>query len=56
MEEDTRRRFPDAATALVAERGFAETSVRALAVRVRTNLATVHYRFGLKDALLKDLD
>ncbi len=53
MEDDTRLRLLDAAEALFAEHGFAETSLRAITARARANLAAVHYHFGSKDELLR---
>ncbi|KAB2936347.1 MAG: TetR/AcrR family transcriptional regulator [Candidatus Contendobacter sp.] len=52
MEDDTRQRLLDAAEALFAEHGFAETSLRAITTQARANLAAVHYHFGSKDELL----
>lgn len=53
MEDDTRQRLLDAAEALFAEHGFAETSLRAITTQGRANLAAVHYHFGSKDELLR---
>jgi len=53
MEDDTRQRLLDAAEALFAEHGFAETSLRAITTQARANLAAVHYHFGSKDELLR---
>jgi AcrR family transcriptional regulator len=53
MEDDTRQRLLDAAEALFAEHGFAETSLRTITARARANLAAVHYHFGSKDELLR---
>ncbi len=53
MEDDTRQRLLDAAEALFAERGFADTSLRAITARAKANLAAVHYHFGSKDELLR---
>jgi AcrR family transcriptional regulator len=53
MEEDTSQRLLDAAEAMFAEHGFAETSLRAITTRARANLAAVHYHFGSKDELLR---
>jgi len=53
MEDDTPQRLLDAAEALFAEHGFAETSLRAITTRARANLAAVHYHFGSKDELLR---
>lgn len=53
MEEDTSQRLLDAAEALFAEQGFAETSLRAITTHAGANLAAVHYHFGSKDELLR---
>lgn len=53
MEEDTSQRLLDAAEALFAEQGFAETSLRVITARAKANLAAVHYHFGSKDGLLR---
>jgi AcrR family transcriptional regulator len=49
---DTRERILDAAEELFAERGIAETSLRALTRHAGVNLAAVHYHFGSKEGLL----
>ncbi len=48
---DTPTRILDAAEALFIERGFAATSVRAIAQRAGVNLGAAHYHFGSKQAL-----
>ena len=53
MEEDTSQRLLDAAEAMFAEHGFADTSLRTITARARANLAAVHYHFGSKDELLR---
>ena len=53
MEEDISQRLLDAAEALFAEQGFAETSLRAITTQAKANLAAVHYHFGSKDELLR---
>ncbi len=53
MEEDTRQRLLDAAEALFAEHGFAETSLRKITARAKANLAAVSYHFGSKDELIR---
>lgn len=50
--QDTRERILDAAEALIIERGFAATSLRAIADRARVNLAATNYHFGSKMGLL----
>ena len=49
---ETRERILDAAETLFAERGFAATSLRAIAARAEVNLAATHYHFGSKKGLL----
>ncbi len=53
MEDDTRQRLLDAAEALFAEHGFADTSLRAITARAKANLAAVNYHFGSKDELIR---
>ena len=53
MEDDTCQRLLDAAEALFAEHGFADTSLRAITARAEANLAAVHYHFGSKDELVR---
>jgi AcrR family transcriptional regulator len=48
----TRERILDVAEELFAERGIGETSLRALTRTAGVNLASVHYHFGSKEALL----
>ncbi|GAA6133582.1 transcriptional regulator PsrA [Oceaniserpentilla sp. 4NH20-0058] len=50
---DTVTRILDAAEALFAERGFAETSLRSITTRADVNLAAVNYHFGSKKALIQ---
>jgi AcrR family transcriptional regulator len=54
-EPSTKERILDAAEALYAEFGFAETSMRALTARAGVNLAAVHYHFGSKEGLFRAL-
>jgi len=49
----TKERILDAAEALFAERGFAETSLRSITTRAEVNLASVNYHFGSKKALIQ---
>jgi AcrR family transcriptional regulator len=49
---DTQQRILDTAELLFAERGFAATSLRAIAARAEVNLAATHYHFGSKNGLL----
>lgn len=48
----TRERILDAAESLFIERGFAATSLRAIASLAEVNLAATHYHFGSKEGLL----
>jgi AcrR family transcriptional regulator len=50
--EDTRVQILDAARAVLAEHGYANTSTRAIAERARVQLSLVHYHFGGKQQLL----
>ena len=49
---DTRTRILDHAERLFAEQGISGTSLRALTSAADVNLASVHYHFGSKEALL----
>ena len=49
--EDTRPRLLQAALQLFSERGFAQTSVRAIAKAAGTNVAAIAYHFGDKARL-----
>lgn len=50
---DTKTTILDAAEALLAEQGYAATSLRQLTGAAGVNLAAVHYHFGSKEALAK---
>jgi len=50
---DTVERILDAAEALFAERGFAETSLRTITSTAGVNLAAVNYHFGSKKDLIQ---
>ena len=52
-QTDTAERILDAAEALFAERGFAETSLRMITSRADVNLAAVNYHFGSKNVLIQ---
>lgn len=52
-QSDTVVRILDTAEALFAEKGFAETSLRAITGRAKVNLAAVNYHFGSKKALIQ---
>ncbi len=49
----TKTRILDAAEALFADRGFAETSLRTITTRADVNLASVNYHFGSKKSLIQ---
>jgi AcrR family transcriptional regulator len=53
--EGTRQRILDAATELFAERGFAGTSIRDLAVQVGMTKAALYYHFPSKEDVLEAL-
>jgi AcrR family transcriptional regulator len=48
----TKNRILDAAETLFVEKGFAATSLRAIADLASVNLAATHYHFGSKEGLL----
>ncbi|MCR9245212.1 MAG: TetR/AcrR family transcriptional regulator [bacterium] len=50
---DTRDQILDAAEAMLAEHGYAGTSLRQLTARANVNLAAVNYHFGGKEGLAK---
>ena len=50
--DSTRAKILDAAEVLFVEKGFAATSVRAIADLAAVNLAATHYHFGSKEGLL----
>lgn len=52
---DTKERILDAAERLFAERGFAGTSLRSVTKEAGVNLAAIHYHFGAKEALLREV-
>jgi AcrR family transcriptional regulator len=51
--QDTKDRILAAAEQLIAEHGFAGTSLRNVTTAAGVNLAAVHYHFGTKEALLR---
>src|ERR1700730_13469546 len=53
--EATRERLLAAARSVLLERGFAQTSTRAVAERAGVRLSLVHYHFGSKQALLAEV-
>ncbi|MCU5783663.1 TetR family transcriptional regulator [Alcanivorax balearicus MACL04] len=52
-QSDTVRRILDTAEVLFAQKGFAETSLRAITGKAGVNLAAVNYHFGSKEALIQ---
>lgn len=52
-QSDTVTRILEAAAALFAERGYAETSLRTITSTANVNLAAVNYHFGSKKALIQ---
>lgn len=50
---DTMDRILDTAEVLFAQKGFAETSLRAITSKAGVNLAAVNYHFGSKEALIQ---
>jgi AcrR family transcriptional regulator len=52
---DTKQKILDAAEHLVAEQGYAATSLRQIIAEAGVNLASVHYHFGSKEELLDGL-
>ena len=54
-ESDTRERLLDAAEKLFSENGIGATSLRAITAEAKANLASIHYHFGSKQALLLEV-
>jgi len=52
-QKETVERILDAASALFAERGYAETSLRTITTSAGVNLAAVNYHFGSKKSLIQ---
>ena len=52
---DTRQKILDAAELLFAEHGFGEVSVRQVVQKAEVNVASIHYYFGSKDALIEEV-
>ncbi|HLK48944.1 MAG TPA: TetR/AcrR family transcriptional regulator [Bryobacteraceae bacterium] len=52
---DTKQRILDTAERLIADRGYAATSLRHIIGEAGVNLAAVHYHFGSKEDLLDEL-
>ena len=51
----TRDRILRAAQRLFADRGYADTSVRAVVAKARVNQASINYHFGGKDGLYREV-
>lgn len=54
-QTDTRQRIIDAAEKLFAEKGFNNTTMRAITGLAEVNLAAVNYHFGSKESLLQEV-
>ena len=55
MAIDTRERILDVAERLFGERGFPATPLRDITTEAGVNVASVHYHFGSKEALLAEV-
>ena len=55
MPTDTRDQILDTAERLFAEFGIDGVSIRAITAEARVNLAAIHYHFGSKEALVKEV-
>ncbi|MDR3500778.1 MAG: CerR family C-terminal domain-containing protein [Parvibaculum sp.] len=53
--QNTRERLIEAARGLFAERGFHNATVRDIAMRAHTNLASINYHFRSKDDLYREV-
>lgn len=53
--ERTKQALIDAAGELLAERGVGRVSTRAIAERAGENIGSIHYHFGSRDGLLKEV-
>ncbi|AJD48444.1 transcriptional regulator [Isoalcanivorax pacificus W11-5] len=53
VQAGTVERILDTAEVLFAQKGFAETSLRAITSKAGVNLAAVNYHFGSKEALIQ---
>jgi Bacterial regulatory proteins, tetR family len=52
---ETRERILKAAERLFADRGYEETSIRAIVAKARVNQAAINYHFGGKDGLYREV-
>ncbi len=55
VADNTRERILDSAERLFAERGFDGTSIRDVTADASANLAAVHYHFGSKEDLVREV-
>ena len=55
MQDETTDKILRAAEELFAANGFDSTSLRTITARAGVNLASVHYHFGSKEGLLKEI-
>jgi AcrR family transcriptional regulator len=55
VARNTRERLIEAARGLFAERGFHNATVRDIATRAQTNLASINYHFHSKDDLYREV-
>ena len=53
--EITRERILNAAERLFADRGYEDTSIRAIVAKARVNQAAINYHFGGKDGLYREV-
>ena len=51
--KDTKEQILNVAEQLIAERGYAGTTVRTIVSRASVNLAAIHYHFGSKEELFR---
>jgi AcrR family transcriptional regulator len=51
----TRERILKAARSLFADRGYQDTSIRAVVAKARVNQAAINYHFGGKDGLYREV-
>jgi AcrR family transcriptional regulator len=52
---DTKQKILDTAERLIAEQGYAATSLRHIIAEAEVNLAAIHYHFGSKEELLDEI-
>lgn len=54
-ETDTKKKLLDVAEKLFSDDGISSTSLRKIISEAGTNLASIHYHFGSKEALIKEV-